>query len=195
MDNLTIKKNDNKYLTVIGILSVAVPLAVAFLLFMPQTGKLGDFDATFLPHLNAVLNTATSIALFAGFLAIRNQKPELHRTFMMTAFTLSSLFLVSYVIYHFQVVSPKFGDVDHDRVLSDAELAAVGGLRMVYLFILITHIILSTIIVPLVLLAIYFAFSKQLDKHKKIVKWTFPIWMYVAITGVLVYLMVSPYYP
>jgi len=194
MDNLSIQKNDNKYLIIIGILSVAIPVVVAILLFIPQTGKLGDLDVSFLPHLNAVLNSATALALFAGFLAIKNDKKGVHRTFMMTAFTLSSIFLISYVIYHFQGTQTKFGDMNHDGLLSDAELAGIGGLRYFYLGVLLTHILLAIAVVPLVLLAVYFAFSKQFDRHKKTVKWTFPVWMYVAITGVLVYLMISPYY-
>jgi putative membrane protein len=99
---------------------------------------------------------------------------------MITAFALSSLFLICYVIYHYQAPSTKF--------------MGEGLIRGVYFFILITHIILAAIVVPFVLLSIYFAITKQFTKHKKIVKWTFPIWLYVAITGVIVYLMISPYY-
>jgi len=192
--SLAVKKNDRKYLTLIGVLSVAIPVVVAVLLFIPQTGKLGDFDVTFLPHLNAILNSATTICLIAGFIAIKNQKQEVHRTFMMAAFTLSSLFLVSYVLFHFQGETTYFGDLDGDKVVTEAEKAAAGVSRTIYLVVLLTHIVLATAVVPLVLLAIYFAFSKQLDRHKKMVKWTFPIWTYVAVTGVVVYLMIRPYY-
>ncbi len=189
-----IKNNDRIFLSIIGILSVAIPVVVAVLLFIPQTGKLGDFDVAFLPHLNAVLNSATALCLIAGFAAIKRQQPDLHRTFMVSAFALSSLFLLSYVLYHFQGEATLFGDLDGNKVVTDAEKEAVGSVRSIYLFILLTHIVLATAVVPLVLLALYFAFSNQLPRHKKIVKWTFPIWTYVAITGVVVYFMIKPYY-
>ncbi|MFT5913594.1 MAG: putative membrane protein [Flammeovirgaceae bacterium] len=187
-------KNDKKILPIIAILSVVVPLLVAILMSFPQSGKLGDLDVSFLPHLNGTLNSATAILLIAGFLAIRSKKIELHRTFMLSAFVLSSIFLISYVIYHFQVPSTIFGDLDHSGDLNESEALAIEGVRSFYLVILLTHIALSTIIVPLVLLSIYFAFSNQIDRHKKIVRFTFPIWVYVAITGVVVYWMISPYY-
>ena len=174
------EKKNNLYLVIIGILSVAVPVLVAVLLFIPQTGKLGDLDVSFLPHLNAVLNSATAISLIAGYIFIKKGKRQYHTTAMITAFVLSSLFLISYVIYHYQAPATKFG--------------GEGIIRGVYFIILITHIILAAVIVPFVLLSIYFATTKQFTKHRKIVKWTFPMWVYVAITGVVVYLMISPYY-
>jgi putative membrane protein len=192
--DIELKNDDRKMLTVIGVLSVAIPLVVAFLLFMPQTGKLGDLNVSFLPHLNAVLNSSTALALLTGFVAVRNKNVYLHRTMMMAAFVLSSLFLVSYVLYHFQSEQLYFGDANNDKILDEAEKLAVSGTRPVYLFVLLTHIVLSVAVVPLVLLALYFAFSKQIERHKKIVKWTFPVWLYVAVSGVTVYLMMTPYY-
>jgi putative membrane protein len=174
---------------------VAIPVVVAILLFIPQTGKLGDFDVSVLPTLNAILNSATSVCLILAFLFIKQKNIKMHRNLMMTAFALSSVFLVSYVIYHFQAPSTRFGDINADGILDASELASVGSMRYVYLFILLTHIALAIIVVPLVLLAFYFALSKQIDRHKRMVKWTFPVWTYVAITGVVVYLMISPYYP
>lgn len=173
-------KQNNIYLIIIGILSVTVPVLVAVLMFMPQTGKMGDLNVSFLPHLNAVLNSATAIALISGYTFIKKGNTRYHTTAMITAFVLSSLFLISYVIYHYQAPSTKF--------------LGEGFIRGIYFLILITHIILAAIVVPFVLLSIYFAITKQFIKHKKIVKWTFPIWLYVAITGVIVYLMISPYY-
>lgn len=172
-------KNDRIYLTIIGIVSILIPVVVALLLFIPQTGNLGDLDVSFLPHLNAVLNSATSIALIAGFYFIKTENIALHRTAMLTAFGLSSIFLVSYVIYHFQGTHTTYPD---------------SPLKAVYLTILITHIILATVVVPFVLISIYFAITNQISRHKRIVKYTFPIWLYVAVTGVIVYLMISPYY-
>lgn len=179
MENTTISRNNTPY-TVIGVLSVAIPLVVAYLLFGGKATKIQGLDVSFLPHLNAVMNTATFCCLVAGGIAIRSKNIALHRALMMSAFILSSIFLVSYVIYHNNAESTKYG--------------AEGILKMVYFFILITHIILSMVVVPLVLLAIYFAWSGQITKHKKIVKWTYPVWLYVASTGVIVYLMISPYY-
>ena len=194
MNQALLQKNDKKYLTIIGVLSVVIPVVVALLLAMPQTGKLGDLDVSFLPHLNATLNSATALCLVGGFIAIKNKNEGLHRTFMVSAVALSTIFLVSYVVYHFQGTHTIYGDVNHDGVLGDAEKAAVSTSRVIYLVILLTHIVLAVVVVPLVLLAVYFAVSDQRSRHRKIVKWTFPVWMYVAVTGVVVYFMISPFY-
>jgi putative membrane protein len=180
MQNNSLQEKQNLYLGVIGFLSVAIPVVVAILLFLPQTGKLGDLDVSFLPHLNAVLNSATALSLVFGFYFVKNGMVQYHRMSMFSAVGLSSLFLVSYVIYHFQAPHTSFG--------------GVGVIRSVYFLILITHIILAAVVVPFVLLSIYFAISGQIDRHKKIVKFTFPIWLYVAVTGVVVYFMIKPYY-
>lgn len=180
METNSLQKSQSFYLAVIGVLSVAIPVVVAILLFLPQTGKLGDIDVSFLPHLNAVLNSSTAIALLAGLYFVKNGNILYHRTSMLSAVGLSSIFLVSYVIYHYQAPHTSFG--------------GVGLIRTIYFIILITHIILAAIVVPFVLLSIYFAISQQIDKHKRIVKWTYPIWLYVAISGVVVYFMIRPYY-
>jgi putative membrane protein len=174
------KTNDSRYFILIAILSVAVPLLVTFLLFVPQTGKLGDLDVTFLPKLHAILNSLTAIALLTGFRFIKKGNIRYHRFSMVTAIVLSAFFLVSYVTYHYQAPPTSFG--------------GEGAIRGVYYFILLTHIVLAAIIVPMVLLSVYFAVSNQIPRHRRIARWTFPIWLYVAITGVLVYLMISPYY-
>jgi putative membrane protein len=189
-----VPKQDKQYLAVIGVISVLIPVVVALLLFVPQTGKLGDIDVSILPHINALLNSATAACLIVAYFFIKNRNEELHRRLMMTAFVLSCLFLVSYVVYHFQAPSTKFGDINGDGILSETELAEVGIMRGIYLIILLTHILLAIVVVPFVLIAFYFALSKQINRHRKIVKFAFPIWLYVAITGVIVYLMISPYY-
>ena len=176
----TSEKQENKYRGLIVVLSVAIPVVVALLIFFPQTGKLGDFDVSFLPHLNGILNTATSLCLIAGFIYIKSKNESMHRVMMISAFLLSSIFLISYVVYHFQAEPTRFG--------------GEGFLKYLYFIILITHILLAAIVVPFVLFSIYYAITDQRQRHKKIVKWTFPIWIYVAITGVVVYLMISPYY-
>ncbi len=188
------EKQENKYLIVIGVLSVAIPLVVALLLFMPQTGKLGDIDVSALPHLNALLNSATALCLIAALVAIKKNMPGLHKKLMLGAFTLSSLFLVSYVVYHYQGEHTLFGDLNKDGIVDEAEKTEIGGTRAVYLIVLVSHIILATVVVPFVLLALYFAFSGQFAKHKRVVKWAYPIWLYVAVTGVAVYLMIRPFY-
>jgi putative membrane protein len=192
----TSNKNEKKYIWLIGILSVAVPLLVAILLYLPEDLRPQNLDASIFPHINAVLNTLTASCLLLGLFFIKNKNIKMHRTVMMTAFVLSSFFLILYVIYHFSPNSSiKFGDVNHDKIVDEAEKLAVGTVRYIYLFILLTHILLAAVVVPLVLFAFYFALSNQIVKHKKMVKWTYPIWLYVAVTGVVVYLMISPYYP
>ncbi|MDB5263321.1 MAG: hypothetical protein JWQ14_2604 [Adhaeribacter sp.] len=175
-----IKSNDTKYLILIAVLSIAVPLLVALLLFVPQTGKLGDVDVTFLPKLHALLNSLTAIALVVGFRFIKKGNIRFHRFSMVTAFVLSSFFLISYVTYHYQAAPTSYG--------------GEGVLRTIYYFVLISHIILAALIVPFVLLSVYFAVSNQIKRHRRISRWTFPMWLYVAVTGVLVYFMISPYY-
>lgn len=187
-------KNNAIYQWLIAALSIAVPILVSILFYVPQTGKMGDLDVSYLPHLNAALNTCTALSLIAGFICIKKRLITYHRTAMMTAFVLSSLFLVFYVIYHYQGTHTLFGDFNHDGKVDVGESLRVTPLKYAYYFLLLTHIVLAAIVVPFVLFAIYFAVSNQIVKHKKIVKYTFPIWLYVAVTGVIVYLMISPYY-
>lgn len=168
------------YTFLISFVSFLIPVVVAVLLFFPQTGKLGDIDVSFLPHLNAVLNTSTAIALLIGYFFIKRKQEGKHRIAMLTAFLLSSLFLISYVVYHYQSPSTKY--------------LGEGFLRNAYYFILITHIVLAAVIVPFVLFSLYYALTRQIVKHRKVSKWTFPLWLYVAVSGVVVYLMISPYY-
>lgn len=190
------QKKDKKFLYLIGFLSVATPLVIAVLFYMPKAADTTvGFDLYFLPRLNAVLNSTTALLLVIGYYFIRKGNRQYHITAMVTAFILSSLFLISYVVYHSYATHTLFGDANGDQVVSEAEILAVGFLRPLYQFILLSHILLSIIIVPLVLFSIYFGWRKQYVKHRKISKWTFPLWLYVAVTGVLVYLMISPYYP
>lgn len=192
---LTSEKNEKKFFTAIVVVSILIPVVVAVLLYLPESLRPQNLDVAIFPHINAVLNTLTALCLIIGFIFIKNQNIKLHRATMLTAFTLSSVFLVLYVVYHFSpIASVKFGDVNHDKIVDGAELEVVGAIRYIYLTILLTHILLAAVVVPLVLFAIYFALTNQIGKHKKIVKWTYPIWLYVAVTGVVVYLMISPYY-
>jgi putative membrane protein len=192
---LTSEKNEKKFFAAIAIVSILIPVVVAVLLYLPESLRPQNLDVAIFPHINAVLNTLTALCLIIGFVFIKNKNIKLHRATMLTAFTLSSVFLVLYVVYHFSpIASVKFGDVNHDKIVDGAELEVVGMIRYIYLTILLTHILLAAVVVPLVLFAIYFALTNQIGKHKKMVKWTYPIWLYVAVTGVVVYLMISPYY-
>ncbi len=177
MADLVLNQKDKLFIPVIAGLSLAVAVAVAVLFYIPQKGGL---DVGFLPPLNAVLNTGTAMALIIGFYFVKTKNIKMHRMAMLTAFLLSSVFLISYVVYHFNAEKTTF--------------PADNPTRPIYLTILLTHILLAGIVVPLVLTSIYFGLSNQVERHKKIVKFTFPIWLYVSITGVIVYLMISPYY-
>lgn len=172
---------EKKYNTWIVILSIAIPLVVA-LLFGVNLRKLG-YDVqplSFLPPIYATINGITAVILVWAVVSIKNGKRKLHENLMKTAIALSVAFLAMYVAYHMTSNETKFG--------------GEGIIRPIYFFILITHICLSIIIIPLVLVTYVRALSQRFDKHKKIAKITFPIWLYVAVTGVIVYLMISPYY-
>lgn len=173
------REKEKRYYTLIRVLSIVIPLAVAVLLGVRQKVELGEWTKA-LPHFNAILNTTTAVALVIGLFAILRGNVSLHRLCMTIAFSLGALFLVSYVLYHLSNESTKFG--------------GEGLVRYVYFFILISHIVLSIVVVPFVLLALYYALSSQFDRHVKTVRWAFPIWLYVSVTGVLAYLMISPYY-
>ncbi len=179
MTTLALPK-DKKYNKVINIIAVAIPLVVAVLL-NPRIPKieLGEWTKA-LPHINGLINTLTTVSLLLGYYFIKKKNIAAHRQMMTVSFILGSLFLVSYVLYHLSNESTSFG--------------GTGLIRPIYYFLLVTHITLSIGVVWFVLRAIYFALSNQIDLHKKVVKWAFPIWLYVSVTGVVVYLMISPYY-
>lgn len=156
--------------------SIIVPVLVALLF----TIKIDGFDTSFLPPIYASMNGLTALFLIAGVISIKNKKVEMHRKLMTSAIVFSALFLVLYVIYHSTSDSTPFG--------------GEGWIRPVYFTLLISHILLSIIIIPLVLVTYVRALAEKFDKHRKIARITFPIWLYVAITGIVVYLMISPYY-
>ncbi len=188
-------KVENKFKMPIIIVSILIPIVVAILFSV----KLKDFGInveplSFLPPIYASINGITAILLITAVMAIKSGNRKRHEQLMTTAIGCSIVFLVMYVAYHMTAESTKFGDVDHNNILDANEIASVGSMRLVYFFILISHILLSIIIIPLVLFTYVRALSKQFDRHKKLAKITFPIWLYVAITGVVVYLMISPYY-
>jgi putative membrane protein len=176
------------------IVSVAIPLGVAALILGPQSKINLGFSTSALPLFHAMLNSTTAILLLSSLYFIRHQRIRAHRAANLTAVVLSAVFLVSYVIYHSTNPSVRFGDINHDGFLSADEKAQAGNLRYVYYVILSSHIILSGIIIPFVLFTLQRAFQEKFLKHKKLARITWPMWLYVAVSGVVVYWMISPYY-
>lgn len=177
------------------LVSILIPVVVAILF----TVKLKDFGIvveplSFLPPIYASINGITALLLIMGVIAIKNGNRKVHERFMTTAIACSLIFLVMYVAYHMTADSTVYGDIDGNKILDETEKINAGSMRLVYLFILLSHIILSIIIIPLVLITYVRALAARFDKHKKIAKITFPLWLYVAVTGVVVYVMISPYY-
>ena len=168
---------EKRFNTIITIVSIIVPVVVA-LLFRVKIPNVEPLS--FLPPIYATINGITAVFLIAAVVAIKNGKQKLHQNLMTTCIVFSLAFLVMYIAYHMTSESTSFG--------------GDGIVKYVYLFILITHIILSIIIIPLVMKTYAKAYLKQYDAHRKLAKITFPIWLYVAVTGVVVYVMISPYY-
>lgn len=164
----------------IVVISVIVPVLVAVLLFMPDKLDVSHDWIYFLPHLNAVINSAAAIALLLGLYFIKNGKITQHKMAMSSAFGLGGIFMISYVIYHATAESTSFG--------------GEGTIRTIYYFILISHIILAAVALFPILLAYYYGYTGRYEKHRKIVRYAYPIWLYVTISGVVVYWMISPYY-
>ena len=166
----------NKYGIWIKIISIAIPVVVAVLF-----GVRVDYELPiFLPPIYSSLNALTAVLLVLALLAIKSKKIKLHQRLMQTCIALSLVFLVMYIAYHMTTDPTPFG--------------GEGFTKLMYFFILISHIILSIALIPLVLISYVRAFQEEFPAHKKISKVTFPIWLYVAVTGVVVYLMISPYY-
>ncbi len=179
MQTSQLVNDQKKYDGVIKVLAIAIPLVVALLFGIRTKIDLGAWTKI-LPHLNGLLNSLTAVLLVIGYIFIKNKNIRMHRMAMLGAFSLGSLFLVSYVLYHLTNPSTSFG--------------GEGTVKILYYILLITHVLLAAVVVPFVLYAVYFAWSGQISRHVKVVKWTLPIWLYVSVTGVIVYLMISPYY-
>lgn len=193
MLEISLQKNDKKAYWLIGTFSVVVFALIAALgnfKFNIQA----NFDVHIFAKINAVINTLVAILLIAALIAVKNGKYKLHRNMMMTAMLLSILFLVSYIAHHLLAGEAKFGDINHDGVLSAAEKLHVSGIRPLYLLLLATHIMLAAIILPFILFTAYRALTSEWDAHKKLAKYTWPLWLYVAVTGPIVYYLISPYY-
>lgn len=179
MDVIKQQKKRN-FTALIWTLTVAINLLIALAFFLPGLETLKKYDFSFLPLTNVVLNSLTFISLIIALIAIKKKDLRRHRAFILLALFWTSLFLVSYLLYHFSTPSTKFG--------------GEGLARYVYFFILLTHIVLAIVIVPLVLVSIGYGLNSDVSKHRRIARWTMPLWLYVSLTGVLVYIMISPYY-
>lgn len=171
---------EKNYTPLVLILTVVIVALVAILFFLPAyDGEVG-FDVTILPMFNAIFNSFTFLALVVALVAIKKKNIKMHRTFIGGAFLTTTLFLVTYVSYHYLTESTPYG--------------GEGILRGIYFFVLITHILLAIVVVPLALFSAVRGLTGKIEKHRKISRWTMPIWLYVSLTGVIVYLMISPYY-
>ncbi len=187
------KKNDLNARTVIWTVSVLVFIGIAFLSGVKLDTKL-NFNPHIFATINALINSCVAILLIAALFAVKAKNYVFHKRLMLTAITLSVLFLISYVCHHLLSGETKFGGLNHDGILSLDEKVIAGSLRYVYYFILITHIPLAGIILPFILFTAYRALTGDYEKHKKLARITWPIWLYVALSGVAVYLLIHPYY-
>ena len=174
------RKSDKVMVPAIVVVSFLVPVAVLILMYLPERYEILGENFSNFPLFHAILNFFTGFLLVAGYIAMKKKELIWHRNLMISAFLLSAVFLVSYVISKISNEPVPFG--------------GEGALRYVYFFVLISHILLSAIIVPLVLFTMYRGLTGEVERHRKIARYTFPIWLYVAVTGVLVYLFMIPYY-
>lgn len=185
--------NDKFFLRLIWIVTAVVLLVVIALKLVPPPQNKPSF-IYLLPHLIGGINATCSILLIISLIFIKQKKIQAHKITNVITFILSAIFLIFYILFHLYEKDTKFGDLDHNGMLDVAEMAAVGATRYIYFFILATHIILAVVVLPLILISFLRGFSMQVERHKKIVRWAYPVWLYVAVTGVIVYLMISPYY-
>ncbi len=172
---------ESSFLRLVTIVSIAIPVAVAAIFYLPLGLTGGPAWLSNLPAFHAILNGTCFVLLLLALMFIKNKRIDLHKTCMLIATGLSSVFLLSYVFYH--VLAPQ------------SHYGGEGGIRTIYFTLLITHILLAAVILPFVLISLYRGLTGQVDKHRKIAKITLPMWLYVTLTGVIVYLMMSPYYP
>lgn len=176
--------NEKKYNIWIVVISILIPIVVASLFrITPENLKEWGFNVkplTFLPPIYATINGFTAVLLIAAVNAVKKGNRKKHEMLMKIAMGCSIAFLLMYIAYHATTASTPYG--------------GEGALRYIYFFILITHILLSIVVIPLVLISFVRALSERFDKHRKIARIAYPIWLYVAVSGVLVYLMISPYY-
>jgi putative membrane protein len=186
-------KNDKQANWLILVFSFVVFAAVMVLSKVKLNVELG-FNVHFFAQLNAIINSVVSLLLIAGLMVVRQGKYRLHKRIMVTALVLSVIFLLSYISHHLLAGETRFGDINHDGDVTAEEKLLAGPKRIFYYIILGTHIPLAGIILPFILYTAYRALTGEWPKHVKLARITWPIWLYVSVTGVLVYLLISPYY-
>lgn len=189
-NNIVLAKKLNRWAWIIS----GIVLALVLVMRRVKIPLPNGMDFSFLPPFHAMVNGVTALILLAAFIAIKNKRVELHRKLVFTALGLSLLFLLSYVAYHFTTPETIYGDFNGDGILEDEERLAVGKDRVVYLALLLSHILLAAFSLPFILLTFIRAYTQQFDAHKKMARWVFPIWFYVAATGPICYLLLLPYY-
>lgn len=186
-------RNDRKARVIIFVFSIII-FAAIIILGRVKLEVDASFDIHIFARINAIINSVVALLLVAGLVAVKKQKFYLHKRIMLTAISLSVIFLLSYVAHHLLAGETKFGDSNLDGVVTEDEKALVASSRMIYYIVLGTHIPLAAIVLPFILFTAYRALTGDFEKHKKLVRITWPLWFYVAITGVIVYWMISPYY-
>ena len=189
------KQNDKTVFKIVLAVSILVCLIIVVLnqKLIPVPDSFPRFIYK-LPLVNAILNGTCSVLLIFSLWAIKKRNIQLHKRLNLTAFILSALFIITYVTAHYFIPDTIFGDVDHNHFLDDTERAAVSGIRTPYLVLLLSHIFLAVVVLPLVLLSFYYGLKDDRVKHRKITRFSYPIWLYVTVTGVVVYWLISPYY-
>jgi len=190
---LTISKNDKKARIIIFSFSIIIFILISALGKYKLNVNLG-FDEHIFARANAVINSIVAVLLLAGLYFAKTGRYTTHRNIMLTAMALSVLFLLSYVLHHLFAGEARFGDVNHDGMVSEAEKTSTGSIRYFYYVLLSTHILLAGLVLPFILFTAYRALINENAAHRKLAKITWPVWLYVAVTGPVVYLMISPYY-
>jgi putative membrane protein len=191
--NLVLQKNDRKARVLIIIFSVIVFLAVSVLSKFKLDVSL-PFDKHLFAKINAGINSVVTLLLIAGLVTAKQRNYAAHRRIMLAAMVLSIFFLLSYIAHHLLAGEALFGDSDGNGIVSEAEKAVVGTSRTLYLILLGTHIVLAGIVLPFILFTAYRALINENAAHRRLAKITWPMWFYVALTGPIVYLLISPYY-
>jgi putative membrane protein len=189
----SLEKNDSKARMLIWTVSIVVFAAVVLMSRYKLEVAL-PFNVHVFATINAVINSLVAVLLIAGLATVKSKNYLFHKRIMLTAILLSVLFLVSYICHHLMAGETKYGDINHDGVLSIDEKMMAGGTRIVYYILLGLHIPLAAIILPFILFSAYRALTGEYDKHKKLVRITWPVWFFVAVSGVIVYWMISPFY-
>lgn len=188
-----LRKNDKKAIVLILVFSAIAFAAISLLSQVKIKPNVG-FDVHIFAFINAVINSTVALLLLIALVAVKKQNYFLHKRIMLTALILSVIFLVSYIAHHLLAGEAIYGDANHDGILSGAEKLAVGGSRNIYLIILLTHIFLAGIMLPFILFTAYRALIGEYSRHKKLARITWPLWLYIAVTGPIIYWMIHPYY-